>query len=180
MCEPTLIMMGISTAAGLVAQQNAASNQKRGNAAQYANSLRAQAENANQVGLAQAQESAAAGQKINDNNLAVREAQASVVARGGPSGLSLDALLGSIGAKGGAYNASVTDNLDRVNASLENQLTNVNRNAASEVNSLKPVTRPDYLGAALKIGSAAYSAGAFDSKPGAHAGLVAGRPRGGS
>ena len=157
MCEPTTIMLSISAASavgGVVAQSQAAKAQTNANNTQYANSARAQAENANQVNLARQQQTDLAGQKINANNLAMREAQSTAVASAGPTGLSVDALLADMARKGAGYNASVNQNLQSTNMALDNQLVNVNRNAASEVNSLKAPTNPDYLGAALKIGSA--------------------------
>lgn len=157
MCEPTTIMVGLSiasAAAGLASQQQAAKAQGKANAQQYQNSLVARADNANQVNLARGQEAESASQKINANNLAMREAQASALAKAGPGGFSMDAMLGSIAGLGAGYNDAVNQNLDRVNLSLDNQLVNVNRNTHNEIASLKRPAAPDYLGAALKIGSA--------------------------
>lgn len=156
MCEPTTlaIMAAASTVAGLAGQAAAAKAQGNSNQRTYENALTARAENANQVNLERGQMADAAGQKINANNLSMREAQATAVAAAGPSGLSVDALLANLATKGGNYNESVTANLDRTNMALDNQLTNVNRSAASEINSLKTPVTPDYLGAGLKIGSA--------------------------
>lgn len=163
MCEATTgialttWMMAASAAsatAGVVAQKQAADAQTAANMRQAENSRIAQAENANQVNLARGQQTDAASQKINANNLALREAQATTVARAGPTGLSLDALLADMGNKGATYNESVNQNLQSTNMALDNQLVNVNRTAANEVNSLKAPTSPDYLGAALRIGGA--------------------------
>lgn len=158
MCEPmTLLAIG-SAAAGLYGQQQVADAQAASNDVQYGNALTARSENANQVTLRRGQEAEAAGEKINANNISMREAQATAIARAGPSGLSVDALLGDIGGKGAGYNQSVTANLDRVNLALDSQLTNVNTNAANTINGLKTPQAPDYLGTALKIGGAAYGA----------------------
>jgi len=148
-------LSGLSAAsgiAGVIGQQQAASSMAASNSAQYNNALLARAQNANQINLERVQAGDAAGQKLNANNMAMREAQSSVVARAGPSGLSVDALLADMGRKGAGYNESVTSNLDRTNMALDNQLQNVNNQAASTINNLKTPAPVDYLGAALKIG----------------------------
>jgi hypothetical protein len=167
MCDPVTALAVGSAVSGLVSQSRQASAIGQANNRQAQATRTAQAENANQVNLSRLQETDAAGQKINDNNMALREAQATAVAQAGPTGLSLDALLGSMGQKAAGYNQSVNANLDRVNMALDNQLTNVNRSAASEVNSLKAPQAPDYLGAALRIGTSLDSAGVFKSAPAA-------------
>jgi len=167
MCEPTTIALGlavISAAAATKTQVDAKNAQEDQNKLQFDNSVLARSENANQVNLARGQQTDAASQKIAANNIAQREAQAAVVAQGGPSGLSVDALLGSIGGRGATFNSSVNANLDSANRALDNQLVNVNRNAASEINALKAPTNPDFLGSALRIGSAGNNFYAANSK----------------
>lgn len=156
MCEPTTILAISSAVVGVMGQQAAADSQSASNQRQYEAALKARAQNANQVGLERQQSSDAAGQKINDNNIAQREAQAAVVARAGPSGLSVDNLLANLGTRGANYNQSVNENLDRTNMALDNQLQNVNNSAESTINGLKTPNPVDYLGAALKIGTAGY------------------------
>tara|TARA_R110000851_G_scaffold122772_3_gene252302 strand:- start:594 stop:1070 length:477 start_codon:yes stop_codon:yes gene_type:complete len=141
-----------STAASLKAQQDAADSQAQSNNTQYASALEARAQNANQVTLGRDQARDQASQKQQENNLAQREAQATQVARAGPSGLSVDALLADIARKGGNYNQSVNANLDKTNMAFDNQLQNVNNQASTTINSLKTPASVDYLGAALKIG----------------------------
>lgn len=158
MCEPVSIMMAVSAVAGLVAQQQASKAQEKANNQQAANAGQAQRDNWEQINQRRGQEAEAAAQKIGENNLAMREAQATQIASAGPAGISMDALLGHIAQKGASYNDSVNANYQRVNQQLDSQLVNVNRNAASEVNSLRAPPKVDYLGAALKIGSAAYGA----------------------
>lgn len=158
MCEPTtLTMMYISmasAAAGVVGQMQQANAQEASNAAQAKNLMESRVQNANQINLERVQAGDAAGQKLNANNMAMREAQATTIARAGPSGLSVDALLADMGRKGATYNESVTANLDRTNLQLDNQLANVNNQTTSGFNQLKTPAAPDYLGAALKIGNA--------------------------
>jgi hypothetical protein len=147
-----LAISAASAAASVKAQQDAADSTNASNQTQYSNALLARAQNANQVTLGRDQARDQAGQKQQENNLAQREAQATQVARAGPSGLSVDALLADIGRKGGTYNQSVNANLDKTNMAFDNQLENVNNQASTTINSLKTPAPVDYLGAALKIG----------------------------
>ena len=176
MCEPvtgTITMASVaayasaaSAAASLVVAQQQADAQSAANQRQSDSSRQAQVDNTNQITLQRTQQTDAASQKINANNTAMREAQATAVAHAGPSGLSVDALIGDMGRKGATYNESVNENLVKVNQSLDNQQTNVNRNAASEINSLKTPNQPDYLGTALKIGTIAYGQSGAGSSSG--------------
>lgn len=157
MCEPTTAMMiltAASAASGVMAQQQAADSQGASNARQAAALMASRTQNANQINIEQTQLADAAGQKINANNQAMRESQATAIARAGPSGLSVDALLGDMGNKGATYNQSVYANLDRTNLTLNNQLENLNTQTTSGFNSLKTPAPVDYLGAGLKIAGA--------------------------
>ena len=157
MCEPATAMMiftGVQAISGVMSQQQAADSQVASNNRQAAALLVSRTQNANQINLEGQQATDAAGQKVNANNIAMREAQASVIARGGPSGLSVDALLGDIARKGATYDQSVNANLDRTNLTLQNQLENLNTQTTSGFNSLKTPAPVDYLGAGLKIAGA--------------------------
>ena len=158
MCDVATALMVGSAAAGLFSAQQQANSISDSNQRQYENTLQARTDNANQVTLERQQQAEGASQKIIENDSAARQAGATALAQGGPSGLSVDALLGDIKRKGATYDQSVNANLERVNLSLDNQLTNVNRGAASEINSLRTPTQPDYLGTALKIGGDYYKA----------------------
>ena len=97
MCEPvtgTITMASVAawgsaaaTASSLVMEQQKSDAQSAANARQVANTKQAQADNSNQITLQRTQQTDAASGKINANNQAMREAQASVVASAGPSGL---------------------------------------------------------------------------------------------
>ena len=147
-------LTALSAGAGLVGQMQQASAMKDSNANQSRNLMLSRANNANQINLERAQANEQAGQKINANQQSLREAQAAVVARAGPAGISLDSLLADMGRKGATYNQSVTANLDRTNLSLDNQLENVNTATSSGFNNMKTPAPVDYLGTALKIGTA--------------------------
>lgn len=145
-------LSAVSGIAGLAGQVNAQHAQEGYNARQAQNLMDARGQNANQINLERSQATDAAGQRINANNQELREAQSTTIARAGPSGLSVDALLSDMGRKGATYDQSVTSNLDRTNMQLDSQLTNVNNQTSSAFNQMKTPASPDYLGTALKIG----------------------------
>lgn len=153
-----------SAVSGVVAQQNAASAQEAYNQRQYANTMRARAANMNQVNLEQQQERENAMQKLEQNDLNARAALSTgrvAAGESGVSGLSVDALLADLGNKSNRYSTSVKTNYDRTSQALNNQRENIDINAASSINQLKTPQAPDYIGAALRIGTAAYD---YDQK----------------
>jgi hypothetical protein len=163
MCEPTtttLMYLTIaSTAASLVGQQQAANAQEAANQRQYQNIMQARAANINQTNLMQQQEREGSMQKLEENNLRARAAQARATVSAGEagiSGLSVDSLLADLGTSQNRYNSSVSTNFDRSTQAIALQRDNVNINAASQVNQLKTPAAPDYLGAALRIGNSVY------------------------
>lgn len=177
MCEPATAMMiiqGVSAVAGVMAQQQAADSQSNSNNRQGAALMESRTQNYNQLNLQSQQASDAAGQKVNANNIAMREAQATTIAQAGPSGLSVDALLGDIARKGATYDQSVNANLDRTNLQLQNQLQNVNTQTTSGFNQMKSPAPVDYLGAGLKIASATQGYQAATNFSGATGGFGSG------
>jgi len=154
-----LIASVASTAATLAAQQQAAKAQERANQRQYESALQARAANINQTNLMQQQEREGSMQKLEENNLAARAAQATAnvsAGEAGISGLSVDSLIADLGTKQNRYNTSVETNFDRSVQAIEIQRENASINAASQINQLKTPAAPDYVGAALRIGQAAY------------------------
>ena len=162
MCEPTTILAiasVASTVASVSAQSQAASAQSAANQRQYENTMRARAANINQTNVMQQQEREGSMQQLDQNNLAAQAAKSTAaVAAGesGISGLSVDALLSDLGTKQNRFNSSVTTNYDNTSMAIANQRENIDINAASQINSLKTPAMPDYFGAALRIGNAAY------------------------
>lgn len=161
MCEPTTLMAltVASSAAQVIAQQQAASAQSAANQRQYQNTMQARAANLNQANLEMSQEREASMQKLEENNLAARAATSTArvsAGESGVSGLSVDALLSDLGTKQNRYNSSVVTNYDRAMGAIENQRQNINTNAASQINSLKTPAMPDYFTAGLRIGNAIY------------------------
>lgn len=160
MCEPTTIMAGLaiaSAAAGVMADKSASNAQKASNRAQYNNAVIARNENIAQTNLQASQETEAAGQKIAENNREARKALSTMTVSAGESGiagLSVDSLLADIGASQGRYNMGVQTNLDNAISAINSERTNANISANNVIASLTPPKQPNYLGAALQIGSA--------------------------
>lgn len=169
MCEPTTILAiasVASTVASVSAQSQAADAQSAANQRQYENTMRARAANLNQTNLMQQQEREGSMQKLEQNNLAARAAQATATVSAGESGisgLSVDALMSDLGTKQNRFNSSVVTNYDNSSMAIANQRENVDINAASQINSLKTPAMPDYFGAALRIGNAVYNG--YNNKP---------------
>ena len=162
MCEPATAMLVLSvasTAAGLYGQQQQAKAQNAYNEQQAKNTMEAYRANIAQTNLMQSQEQAAATQKINENNRAAEAAKAKALVSAGESGisgLSVDALLADLSGEQARYNESVNQNYQNASMAIDNQRTNAQVNAASQINSLKTPQSPDYLGAGLRIGQAVY------------------------
>lgn len=162
MCDPAtamLVLTAASTAMTVDAQQKNANYQEQVNQRQYENSMKAMAANVNQTNLEHMQQREAGIQKLEENNLNARAADATAqVAAGenGVSGLSVDALLADLSGKSGRYTSSVVTNYDNSEMAINNQRENIGINAASQINQLRTPAAPDYAGAALRIGSAYY------------------------
>lgn len=162
MCEPTTALLALSvasTVAGVYGQQQQVKAQNAYNDQQAKNTMEAYRANLAQTNLTQSQEQAAATQKINENNRAAEAAKAKALVSAGESGisgLSVDALLADLSGEQARYNESVNQNYQNASMAIDNQRKNAQINAASQINQLKTPQSPDYLGAALRIGQAAY------------------------
>ena len=161
MCNATAMMVlnVAATVAGVYGQQQQAKAQKDYNDQQAKNTMEAYKANLEQTNLMQSQEHAAATQKVNENNRAAEAAKATALVSAGESGisgLSVDALLANLSGEQARYNESVNQNYQNASMAIDNQRTNAQVNAASQINSLKTPQAPDYLGAALRIGGAIY------------------------
>lgn len=165
MCDVATATLGLGIASalsGVYSQRQQAKAQKAANKAQYQQAVIARNANINQTNLMAEQEREAAGQKINENNKKAQQAISTArttAGENGISGLSVESLLRSLAGERDDYNQSVRTNYDRSMVAINNQRDNANINANSVIASLKPVQQPDYLGAALKIGSAVTSYG---------------------
>ena len=162
MCEVTTALLALTTAsaaADVYSQQQQAKAQNAYNEQQAKNTMEAFRANLAQTNLMQSQEQAAATQKINENNRAAEAAKAKALVSAGESGisgLSVDALLADLSGEQSRYNESVNQNYENASMAIDNQRKNVQINAASQINQLKTPQSPDYFGAALRIGQAAY------------------------
>ena len=159
MCSIPLALSITSTVAGVYGQQQEAKAQQAYNDQQAKNAMAAYRANLEQTNLKQSQEHAAATQKVNENNRAAEAAKATALVSAGESGisgLSVDALLANLSGEQARYNESVNQNYENASMAIDNERTNAQVNAASQINSLKTPKSPDYLGAALKIGQAVY------------------------
>lgn len=151
----------VSTLATVNAQQQAARSQEQTNQRQYENTLRSMAANVNQTNAEHMQQREGSIQKLEENNMNARAAAATATTAAGESGisgLSVDALMSDIGTKQNRFNSSVDTNYQNIESVINNQRENIGINAASQVNQLKTPAMPDYFGAALRIGDAAYRA----------------------
>jgi MarR-like DNA-binding transcriptional regulator SgrR of sgrS sRNA len=162
MCDPAtamLVLTAATTAMTVDQQQQQASAQEAANQRQYENSMKAMAANVNQTNAAHMQQREAAMQKLDENNMQARAAKSTAqvsAGENGISGLSVDALLADLGNRQQRFNSSVTTNYENTEQAINNQRENIGIDAASQINSLKTPAMPDYAGAALRIGTAAY------------------------
>jgi hypothetical protein len=156
------LMTGLQIASsviGLVGQMQAQSAQEEANQRQYEATMKARAANVNQTNLMQQQEREAAMQKMEQNNMEARAAQATATVSSGEagiSGLSVDALLEELGTKQNRFNSSVETNYDRSSSAIALQRENVDIDAASQIAALRTPQMPDYAGTALRIGQSLY------------------------
>lgn len=154
MCDVITALTVASTVASVTAQQQQADYQEQVNRRQYDNIMQARAANINQTNLAHMQEREAASQKIEQNNLNARAAEAKAVTAAGESGvggISVGALLDDLSMRQGRYTSSVVTNYQNAEGALNNQRENIQANAASAINGLKTPAAPDYLGAGLRV-----------------------------
>jgi hypothetical protein len=161
MCEMTT-MLAIASIGSTVMQvqaQNAAyKQQRRLNDRQYQADMQAERYNQAQINTTRVQEAQnTAEQKLENNRAAERAKATARVAAGeaGIAGLSVDALLADIEAKAGRDNMTADVNYLRQDQALQAQAANNRFTTISNVNSYKSPVRPDYLGAALRIGTTA-------------------------
>lgn len=154
-----LVLSAASTVASVYGQQQQVKAQNASNDQQAKNTMEAYKANIAQTNLMQSQEHAAATQKINENNRAAEAAKSKALVSAGESGisgLSVDALLADLSGEQARYNESVNQNYENASMAIDNQRKNAHINASSQINQLKTPQSPDYLGAALRIGQAAY------------------------
>lgn len=159
MCPPAAIaaLSIASTVAGVYGQMQAANAQEKYNNQMYKNAVTQNNQKNAQISQRQLQERDGATNKIMENNIQAARAKATarVNASGaGVSGLSVGSLLDDLSSNQGRYNSSVTENLRASYAGSDWDRVNAYNDMSSTINSLKAPTTPNYLGAALQIGTA--------------------------
>ena len=156
MCDPITALTIASSVGSVVAQQQAADEQAAANKRNYDNQMTAYRYNLANANATKVQESENLSQKKMDINADVaRKAATATVAAGeaGVSGLSVDGLLASIGAEGGRAVSNAEVNYLRTDRAIEADKMNMWSGTASNIGQMKTPQNPDYLGAALKIGT---------------------------
>lgn len=163
MCEPTtatLMYLSIaSTAASLYSQQQNMNAQAAANKQAYNNQMTALRYNQAQSNNVRQQEADNLAETKVTNNAAARRAQSTANTAAGESGvtgLSVDALLADLSGRAGRDNVTAEVNYLRRDQALQAEGMNTWANTASAINRLETPKAPDYLGAALKIGTSVY------------------------
>jgi len=162
MCEPTTIMTALKVASavgGLYAQQQQQQQQERYNQQVYDNQMQTYRMNQANSNFDRVQEAENLATTKVSNDAAARRARATAVTAAGESGvsgLSVDALLSELSGMSGRDNVNAEVNYLRRDRAIQADAYNNYANTASAINKLETPKAPDYLGAALKIGTSVY------------------------
>ena len=164
MCEPNMIMAGLSAASKgiefMEASQQAAQDQARYDqnriAAAQARDLKIQTLNQRAI---QESEAAAEG-KFKQSIEALEKRERGVVAAGeaGVTGSSVDILLADYTAQKLRGETTINRNLENVERQIELQKMGASAEAESRINSMPQGTQPSFLAAALGAGASGYAA----------------------
>lgn len=104
----------------------------------------------------QQQETAAAGQRVHQNQLEARKAAASAQVAstaGGVSGLSVDALLSDIWGQEASMRDAVVQNLEATGQQLGTERTSIQRNYETSINTRQSPQHPSLFGSVLEAGA---------------------------
>ncbi len=102
------------------------------------------------------QETAAASQRVNENQIEAKKAAASAqvaATAGGVSGLSVQALLGDIFGQEASIRDSVNQNLENTGQQINQERTSIQRGYTSTINTRQSAQNPSLLGATLEAGT---------------------------
>lgn len=157
--EATLALSIASAAATAAAQDQAASAQAAANKQTYDSQMQAYNANIANANLAKQQEASATSAKIIENNAAARRDQSKALVSAGEagvSGLSVGALLAELGGEAGRANTNAMANYEQRDRAIEMDRMNAWAGTTSNISALKSPQGADYIGAGLKIASAAY------------------------
>lgn len=162
MCEPGTATMALaiasaaSTAATVYAQDQTAKAQAAANQRQYDAQMTAYNANIANANWMKTQEADNLAQKQIENNAQARREMAKATVSAGEAGItgtSVDALLAELSGNAGDANTTAEVNYLRRDRAIEMDRMNAWSGTASAINSLKTPQEPDYLGAALRIGT---------------------------
>lgn len=160
MCEPTTIALAISAvsaAAGVHAQNQQVKAVDRSNKRQGEAAMTAYHQNLANMDVESQQRSEDVATQIATNNIAGAKANSTArmsAEESGISGISVDALLREISGMNSTDNVNASTQYLRNDTAMQSRRTNVYNQTASTFNTMQTPAGPDYLGAALKIGSA--------------------------
>lgn len=164
MCEPTTIaaatlaLSAASAGASVYAQNQNAKAVTASNQRNYDNQMIAYNANIANANLQKTQEAENASARMIENNSTARRDQAKAVVSSGEngvSGLSVDGLLAELGGRAGMANSNIQTMYERRDRAIEADRMNAWAGTASNINSMKTPMGADYIGAGLKIASAA-------------------------
>jgi hypothetical protein len=147
-----------SSLGGLYAQQQTSSAMAAANRQNFENQMQAYRFNQANNQFTRLQEAQNLATTKVANNAAARRAMSSaavIAGEAGVTGLSVDALMSDLGARAGVDNSTAEVNYLRRDQAIAADSMNTWANTATGINKLQTPQAPDYLGAALKIGSAA-------------------------
>ena len=102
------------------------------------------------------QETAAASQRVNENQIEAKKAAASAqvaATAGGVSGLPVQALLGDIFGQEASIRDSVNQNLENTGQQINQERTSIQRGYTSTINTRQSAQNPSLLGATLEAGT---------------------------
>lgn len=145
-----------STAVGVVSQSQQASAQKRANEQQRMNAVTAAQTNYEASNTQLTQEGKAASEKARQAQIqGQKDAATAATSAGeaGVAGLSVQALLNELSGNTLENTTNIEANYLRQKDAAYYQRENITNSTQSTINTLPTVTSPDYLGAALKIGT---------------------------
>ena len=150
MCDPMTIAIG-SALAGAAGQVVSYQNQQAMYEQNRQNAMAAFRDNQKGLNDREMQEQDAAAQKRFDTSLQAKAAEAtSEVSAGeaGVSGISVDALVGDIGARAGRATSNIDTNLDWTTSQLQAEKT---AGAHQQTDRINSVPAPNFADAALRI-----------------------------
>lgn len=160
MCELATALTALKVASavgGLYAQQQQQRATERYNQATYDNQMQTYRYNQANSNFTRVQEAENLAQQKVTNDAAARRARSTATVSAGESGIqgqSVDALLAELSGMSGKDNSNAETNYLRRDQSIQADAYNNWTTAANNINRLETPKAPDYLGAALKIGTA--------------------------